>query len=171
MQQRIWLRLGVVGDCDARSKQRRHRGEDGPAVRGGPRHAAEGDGERCGNQEDGEHLEQVRERRRVLKRMRAVRVEEAAAVGAEHLDGFLRSDGTLRNSLRGNSLRGGFAVGACRRDGLRLDELCGVVWAEVLNNALRDKKQCVNEARRKQHPERGARGIDPEVAERLRLPT
>ena len=42
----------------------------------------------------------VRERRRVLERMRGVGVEEAAAVRSEHLDRLLRGDGTLRDCLR-----------------------------------------------------------------------
>jgi hypothetical protein len=39
------------------------------------------------DQEDGEHLHEVGPARRVLVGVRRVGVEEAAAVGAEHLDG------------------------------------------------------------------------------------
>ena len=46
--------------------------------------------QRRGDQQDREQLEEVRERRRVLERMRRVHVEEAAAVGAELLDRDLR---------------------------------------------------------------------------------
>ena len=71
---------------------------------GEPVMRAEGDGEAGGDEEDGEHLQEVRERRGVLEGMRAVGVEEAAAVGAEHLDGFLRGDRALRDGLRGDGL-------------------------------------------------------------------
>ena len=42
------------------------------------------------DQQDGQHFQEVGQRRRVLQRMRGVDVEEAAAVGAELLDGDLR---------------------------------------------------------------------------------
>ena len=70
--------------------------------------------------------------------MGAVGVEEAAAVGAEHLDGFLRGDGTLCDGL---------LVTVCVVDlpsgpsGM----VCGstscavVVRLEILDNALRDQ--------------------------------
>ena len=56
-----------------------------------PTMRAERVAERGGDQQDRqEHLEEVRERRRVLERMRRVHVEEAAAVRAELLDRDLR---------------------------------------------------------------------------------
>ena len=57
----------------------------------GRRPCAEGEAERRGIR-DRQHLQEVGERRRVLERMRRVGVEEAAAVGAEHLDRHLRRD-------------------------------------------------------------------------------
>jgi len=44
---------------------------------------------------------QFRDRRGVLEGVRRVRVEEAAAVGAQLLDGLLRGDGTERDRLGG----------------------------------------------------------------------
>ena len=44
--------------------------------------------------------EEVRQRRRVLVRVRRVGVEEAAAVGAEHLDRLLRGDRAHGQRLR-----------------------------------------------------------------------
>ena len=62
-------------------------------------HAAEVISEPATDGEDGEHLEKVRQRRGILERMRGVGVRVAAAVGAEHLDGDLRSHRTLDNGL------------------------------------------------------------------------
>ena len=104
-------------------------------------HAAKGDGEAGGNEEDGEHLHQVREGGGVLEGVGAVGVEEASAVGAEHLDGFLRGDGALGDGLAG---RGGI----CPVLGymLSFDEFGGVVGAEVLDDTLRDEEEGVDEA-------------------------
>ena len=49
--------------------------------------------------EDGQHLDEVGERGGVLERMRAIGIEEAAAIGAEHLDGFLRGHRIQRERL------------------------------------------------------------------------
>ena len=67
-----------------------HGGQHGPALPGVADHLAEGVAERRRDQQDREHLDEVRQRRRVLERMRRVDVEEAAAVRAELLDRDLR---------------------------------------------------------------------------------
>ena len=90
VEEGVGLGFCPVAGEDADEPEDGHRGEDGPAVFGRADHLAEGDGEAGGDEEDGEHLEEVRERCGVLEGMRAVGVEEAAAVGAQHLDGFLR---------------------------------------------------------------------------------
>ena len=54
----------------------------------------------AGISEDRQHLHEVGQRRRVLERVRGVGVEEAAAVGAEHLDGLLRGDRAHGQRLR-----------------------------------------------------------------------
>ena len=69
-----------------RHEDHEHRGEHRPALARVAHHAAERVAERRRDQQDREHLEEVRERRRVLERMRGVHVEEAAAVRAELLD-------------------------------------------------------------------------------------
>jgi hypothetical protein len=56
------------------------------------------------DQEDRQHLQEVGQRRRVLVRVRRVGVEEAAAVGAQHLDRLLRGDRAHRQGLRANGL-------------------------------------------------------------------
>ena len=76
-----------------------HRREDRPALAAVADHAPEGGGERGRDQQDQQQLEEVRERRRVLERHRRVDVEEAAAVGAELLDGLLRGDRAERERL------------------------------------------------------------------------
>jgi hypothetical protein len=99
---------GLFGRRDGhhgKHKQQRHRGQHGPALACVAHRAAEGETQRRRDQEDRQHLEEVAERRRVLVRMGRVGVEEAAAVGAQHLDGFLRS-----NRAHGQGLLGGFGV-------------------------------------------------------------
>jgi hypothetical protein len=135
-QERVGLRLGPVGGEDSGEAECGHRGVDGPAVRGGARHAAEGDGEGRGDEKNGEHLQEVRERRGVLERMRAVGVEEATTVGAEHLDGLLRGDRALRDGLGSDGLGAHLAIYACGGYRLRLDEFGDVVRTEVLDDSL-----------------------------------
>ena len=101
--------------------------------------------------------------------MRAIGVDEAAAVGAENLDGFLRGDGTLRDHLIGDGLGGGLAVRAGGLHGLRIQKLRGVVRPQVLNHALGDENQRNHQARGEQNPEHAARRIHPEIADGLRF--
>ena len=102
VHERVGLRFGPVADEDAAEPEDGHRSQDGPAVFGRADHGAQRHGEAGGDEEDGEELQEVREGGGVLEGVRAVGVEEAAAVGAQHLDGFLRSDGALRDRLRGD---------------------------------------------------------------------
>ncbi len=62
-------------------------------------HAAECDGERGGQHRDGQHREEIDQRRRILVRVGAVGVEESAAVGSQVLDELERGDGSLRDGL------------------------------------------------------------------------
>jgi len=89
-------------------------------------------------------------RGRVLERMRRIGVEEAAAVGAEHLDRDLRGDRPDRDGLLATFERGGLDIRAKR-----------------LRYALPDQEQRVDDADRQQDVERATRDIDPEVAHRL----
>src|SRR2546426_10814124 len=75
-------------------------------------HAAESVSQARTDSENCEHLEQVGERRRVLERMGAVGVEEAAAVCTQFLNDFLRSDGALRDGLRRNRIHDWLAIRA-----------------------------------------------------------
>ena len=78
-----------------------------------------------------------------------VGVEEAAAIGAEHLDRDLRGDRADRDGLLGAFQRRGVDVGA-----------------ERLRHALPDQEQRVDDADRQQDVERAAGDIDPEIADR-----
>ena len=80
--------------------------------------------------------------------MRGIGVEEAAAVGAEHLDRDLRGDRPDGDGLLGALERGRIDIGA-----------------ERLRNALPDQEQRVDDADRQQDVERAARDIDPEIAD------
>ena len=139
-------------DCRrrAREKQNRHDGEQRPPLFAIADHLAEGVGQSRADRKDREHLEQIGQRRRILIRMRRVGVHEAAAVGAELLDDFLRRDRPLRDRLRS-----------------ALERLRIHVRTEVIRHALPDEKQREDKRERKQHPQRRAREIDPEIADRL----
>ena len=84
--------LGDVDDHDADDEEEGHRAEDHPALAAVADHATERERQRRRDQHDEEHLERVGERGRVLQRVGRVDVEEAAAVGPEHLDRLLRGD-------------------------------------------------------------------------------
>lgn len=164
-EQGIPARLRPVRGCHADEKEHGHRRPDGPAMFLRSRHPAKRVGEARGDGEDGEHLYEVGERRRVLKRVRAVGVEESAAVRAPHLDRFLRSHGPLRDCLlRDNSETLGAVF--CRPfDCLRLDESCRISSLEILHDSLRDEQERDDKAERQQQPEDGAHHVNPEVAE------
>ena len=142
------MRFGPVTNDDAGDEQHAHRGENGPALALVADHAAEDVGERRADREDRDHLHEVRQRRRVLERMRGVGVEEAAAIGAEHLDRDLRGDRADRDGLLGAFQRGGVDISA-----------------ERLRDALPDQEQRIRHADRDEDVERAARHIDPEIAD------
>ena len=76
--------------------------------------------------------------------MSAVRVEEAAAVGAPFFDDLLRRNGTLGNRPRSDLVHHGLAVGSDHwlpvgigfLNLLRLNQLHRVVGLQVLNHSL-----------------------------------
>ncbi len=81
--------------------------------------------------------------------MGAVGVEESAAVGAQHLDGFLRSDRPLARWSAS-------APSSVCADG---------VGVQILRNALGHQQQRIDHAGGQEDVEQGARRIDPEVAD------
>src|SRR5262249_13398417 len=144
----IAVRFRPVADGDAGNEQHGHDRKDGPALTLVADHTTEYVGERRADREDRDHLHEIRQRRQVLERMRGIGVEEAAAIGAEHLDRDLR-----RHRPDCDGLLGAFE----RR---RLD-----VRSERLRNALPDQEQRVDDADRDEDVERAARDIDPEIAD------
>ena len=178
--QRIALLLAVLDHQQQRHEQDRHRGEHRPALARVPDHAAEGVGERRRDEQDRQHLQQVRQRGRILVRVGGVGVEEAAAVGAELLDALLGGDRTHRQSLGARAVRllhgvaGGVLDGVAGGVGLRLlpgERLeCGhvLVGAEVLDDSLRHQRERQQQRQRQQHVQRRARQVDPEVADGAR---
>ena len=81
-----------VAVADGPGPQHEHGEEDRPALPLVPDEAAEGVGEREGDEQQGEDLEEVGEAGRVLERMGRVRVDDAAAVRAQLLDRLLAGD-------------------------------------------------------------------------------
>ena len=96
-----------------------------------------------------EDLNPVGPRGRVLERMRRVRVEEAAAVGAQVLDGFLAGHRAAVDGLLGTAQRG--------------DDL--IVQVEVLDRAADDQDDGRNNADRHQDAQHRAHQVDPEVTQ------
>ena len=105
--------------------------------------------------------------------MGAVGIEKSAAVGAQHLDRFLRSNRPLRNRLVGNGIHHRFAIRTNHRlaigsgllDLLRFEQFRGVIRPEILHDALRNQQQRIDDAGRQQYPESGAGHVDPEISE------
>ncbi|KAG1177239.1 hypothetical protein G6F35_016403 [Rhizopus arrhizus] len=109
--------------------------------------------------------------------MRRVGVEEAAPVGAQQLDGFLRGDRAHRQRLRrgDGGIGHGLALGIQDRLALgvhaRLVVMQGfhrlhvLVGAEVLDHALADERQRQHEGQGQQHIQRAADHVGPEVAD------
>ena len=123
-------------------------------------HSAEVISEPAADRENGEHLDEVRERRRVLERMRRVGVGITAAVGAEHFDRDLRRHRSLHDVLLGDGLffhhrlvirafdRLALVVLLFDLDFHRLHQLGLGVTVEILNHALRDQKHREDKADR-----------------------
>ena len=135
-----------------RGEQDHHRGEDRPALPGVPDRLAERPGQPRAEREDRQHLDEVRDVAGVLERMRRIGVEEAAAIGAEHLDRDLRRDRAERDDLlRAFHRRRGDRAG------------------ERLRDAERDQHQRIDDADRQQDVERDPGQIGPEIADAVRL--
>ena len=81
------------------SKQKHHDLIQHPAVARPADHQSVSVGESGRQHRDGQHLDEVRQRRRVLVGMSAVGVEEAAAVSPQVLDDFQRRHGSLGDGL------------------------------------------------------------------------
>src|SRR5215469_13845554 len=104
--------------------------------------------------------------------MRTVGVEEAAAVGSELLNDFLRGHWALSNGLLGDGVHHWLAVGIDRWFAigthvwnlLRFDQRRLVVGPQILHDALRDQNYSCNYADGQQHPQCRPHQVDPKVA-------
>ena len=139
---------------DADHEDQRHGPQKGASLTAVVDHIAKGKTERGGDQEDRQHFDKVGQRGWVFKRMRRVGVEEATAVSAEHLNGFLRRHRPHRQKLFCPFQR------SIRR-----------VGQQVLQGTLLNKEQRDNEGNREQYPQRDACQIDPCVAQRADILT
>ncbi len=102
-----------VGDGDAGQEQHAHRGEHRPALALVADHAAERVGQRRAEREDRDASARSWSARVGFSNGCArVGVEEAAAVGAQHLDHLLRGDRAQRDGLLGALQRRGLDIGA-----------------------------------------------------------
>src|SRR5208282_6359618 len=96
--------------------------------------------------------------------MGAVGIEETASVGAQHFDGFLRSNWALRDGLISYGVHDRLAIRAngwlsvrpYMRDLLRLNQLHRVVRPQILDNSLRNQHQGVDNTHGNQDPKSGA---------------
>ena len=113
-------------------------------------HAAEHIGERGAKGEDRDGLEEVRKCGRVFEGVSGVGIEEAAAVGAKHLDG----------DLRGHRANGDGLLSAFQRRSID-------VSAQGLRHSLPDEEQGKWNADGQEDVERAAGDIDPEIADGL----
>ncbi len=161
--------------CD--DEQNRHRREHRPPLAHVAHDPAECETQAGGNQENREHFQEIRDRVRVLERMRGIRVQEAATVGAKLLDRFLRRNGTHGQGLGGRGGRLGdrvaflilqrLAVRAVLRIVVfdRLDQRDVDVGCEVLHDTLAYQPEGQHEGHRDQHPHGDSGEVDPEIAD------
>ncbi len=140
-----------------RHEDHEHRRKHGPPLARIPHHFAERVAQRARDHEDRQQLEEVRQRRRVLVRVRGIDVEESAAVGAQLLDRDLRRCGSQRQELLGHFLARGVLRVLC--------ELRRLIRGEALHDPLRNQEHGQHDRQRQQDIQRAARHIDPEVAD------
>ena len=177
VQQGIASGLGPVSRRNPAQKQNRHRRPHRPAVTRRPGHSAQRISEPCRDREDRKYLQKVAKWCGILKGMGAVGAEKSAAVRAQHLDRFLRSNRPLRDGLVGHSVHHrlavlphhGFAVRSSFLDLLWLNQLRRVIRLQVLHGSLRNQQQGINDASGQQYPQDGAGHVDPEIADGIFL--
>ena len=133
---------------EAGDEQRCHGREHRPRVPARDDHPPEHEHLGDRDQQQREHLDEVREPVRVLERRRRVGVVEAAAVHREVLDRLLRGDGPARDRLRR-------ALQRARRR----------MAVERLRHALPGEDRCQDERQGQQDVDERAVEVDPEVAE------
>jgi hypothetical protein len=143
---------------------------------------AESHAQRGRNKQDGQHLQEVGERRRVFQRMRRIDIEEATAIGTQLLDGHLRGHRADGNALLvagdffGQRLifvvKQRLTVGAELRllELDRFERRRRVMCGESLHHTLAAQRNGQADRQRQQDVERRAHHIYPEIAERIGFP-
>ncbi len=149
MEDRIARGFLPTGDGDPDEKDRHHGTEDSPALAGVADRLAETPGQPDADQKDRQHLHKIGERGWIFERVRTVGVEEAATIGAEHLDRFLRCDRADRERLLDAF------------EGRHIDRS-----RQCLRHAARDEEDRVGDAKREQQIQRHARHVGPEITDR-----
>src|SRR5262249_12853846 len=135
----VWiaLRFKVIGYEEAGQKDDHHRGQHRPTMLLIAGHPTEHIRQSSTDRKDRHHLNESRQGRGVLERMRRVCVEEAATVCAELFDNLLRSYRTLRKRLTGYCLTAFLpGVGVRLSDLLRFNERGLSVGFEILDDPL-----------------------------------
>ena len=175
-QQRVTRLLGRHDGQHGNHKHHGHGGQYGPALALVADSAPESKAQRGRDEKDRDHLEKINQRVRVFVRMRRVRIEKAPAVGAQHLDGLLRSHRPHGQRLRAglHVLQNGVALGVFQRLAVRAifrlliagnfqraDVFVGI---KVLDHALLRQENCKNQRQRQQQPDRDARQVYPKVS-------
>jgi hypothetical protein len=153
-EMRIAGRLGRPEHHYPEQEQDRHRYPHRPAMGEVARLAPEVVGQAGGDEEDREHLHEVRQCGGVLEGVCGIGIEESATVGAEHLDRHLRGGRSLGERL---GRRHGGAGGLLHAGG-------GGVGEEVVDHPLRHQEQRIDHADRRQQVEVDAHQVGPEVA-------
>src|SRR5580692_2412422 len=91
--------LSPATDQQSDAEQEHHDAIEYPAMAGPADHHSVGIGESSREHRDGKHLDEIRQRGRILKGVRPIGIEEAASVRAEILDDLQCRDRSLSNDL------------------------------------------------------------------------
>lgn len=140
--------LGQGQQHEAHGEQRAHGRQHRVALLGAAQHRAQRAQQAERDQQHQHDFGEVRDRARVLKGVRGVRVEEPAAVGAQQLDGFLGGYRPARDRLQ---LPG---------QGVHRQRV-----VEILDDTARQQRQRGQHRQRKEQADDAAGQIDPEVAQ------
>ncbi|EHO97195.1 hypothetical protein SA21333_0432, partial [Staphylococcus aureus subsp. aureus 21333] len=145
---RVTRQFGEHHHHHGNHEDQRHRPDQRVALAVFTGNLTESKTQRAGDQEDRQHLHKVGQHGRVFERVSRVGAEETAAIGAEHLDRFLRGHRPHRQRL----------LCAFQRVDVQVGQ-------EVLQRALADEEQSDQQRNRQQHIQRYAEHIDPGVAD------
>ena len=147
-QQRIAMLLRPAANQQSHGKQKHHDLIQHPAMARPADHQSVSVSERGWENGDGQHLDEVCQRRRVLIRMSPIGVEESTTVRAQVLDDFQRGHRPLSDGLPRAVESGGLSV-----------------RVEIHRHTLPRQKQRSHHRQRQQHPKDRAHQVNPEVAE------